>query len=223
MSKGLEALRSLPRGLLIAFEGLDRSGKSTQLKMLSERLAKEGLPCKTIDYPDRSSETGLIIDKFLTKQLTLNAQVIHLLFSANRWEKNEEIKRALAEEKRVIIVDRYAYSGVAYSAAKGIRSAEELKNPDRGLIRPDLVFYMDIDPEVSKNRGDFGKEIYEKVEFQKLVGVQFKSLTEDNWNLIDARKAKDDIEIEVWSKLEKFCENNPKLGEPRELWPYTNR
>ena len=62
------------------------------------------------------------------------------------------------------VCDRYAYSGVAYSGAKGL-DFQWCLNADRGLLKPDLVIYMDLDMETIKKRAGFGDERYEKVEF----------------------------------------------------------
>eukprot|EP00349_Pseudokeronopsis_sp_Brazil_P006847 CAMPEP_0202972360 /NCGR_PEP_ID=MMETSP1396-20130829/35813_1 /ASSEMBLY_ACC=CAM_ASM_000872 /TAXON_ID= /ORGANISM="Pseudokeronopsis sp., Strain Brazil" /LENGTH=70 /DNA_ID=CAMNT_0049702681 /DNA_START=199 /DNA_END=411 /DNA_ORIENTATION=+ len=63
-----------------------------------------------------------------------------------------------------VVCDRYAYSGVAYSAAKGL-DFDWCKVPDKGLIIPDLIFYIDVDAEDIAAREGYGEEKYEKVEF----------------------------------------------------------
>ena len=67
-----------------------------------------------------------------------------------------------------MILDRYCYSGVAYSSAKGL-SLDWCKNSDIGLPKPDIVFYLNISEQDGSRRKDFGDEIYEKVEFQEKV------------------------------------------------------
>ena len=65
----------------------------------------------------------------------LDDHVIHLLFSTNRWEKREELTKALDAGQHVLI-DRYAYSGVAFSAAKAGMDLDWCRGPDRGLPKP---------------------------------------------------------------------------------------
>ena len=65
----------------------------------------------------------------------------------------------LLNEGKYVICDRYWYSGVAYSCAKGL-DYEWCKAPDRGLIEPDLVIYLRADPEVLQKRKDYGDERY---------------------------------------------------------------
>ena len=72
--------------------------------------------------------------------------------------------------------DRYAFSGVAFSAAKGTLSMDWCKAPDRGLPKPDLVLFLDVSAEVAKTRGGYGEERYEKEEFQARVRKAFETL-----------------------------------------------
>ena len=76
-----------------------------------------------------------------------------------------------------MICDRYAYSGVAYSGAKGL-DFQWCLNADRGLVKPDLVFYIDLDMDTIKERSGFGDERYEKTEFQAKVRDQFEGFKE---------------------------------------------
>lgn len=109
---------SIKRGAFIVIEGLDRSGKTTQCKKLIDSLEKHSIPAKLITFPDRTSLTGNVIDKYLkNKDCSLNDQAIHLLFTANRWEKVEQMKELLCKGI-TLIVDRYSYSGIVYSAIK---------------------------------------------------------------------------------------------------------
>ena len=81
--------------------------------------------------------------------------------------------------------DRYAYSGAAFSAANGL-DLDWCKAGDVGLVRPDLVLYFDIDPLVAAQRGDYGKERYENVEFQTLVRENYLALVDESWRILNA-------------------------------------
>ncbi|KAJ3322489.1 hypothetical protein HDV06_003033 [Boothiomyces sp. JEL0866] len=128
------------RGTLIVIEGVDRS--------------------------DRESLTGKIINDYLNGKSS-NDQAIHLLFSANRWEQMDEMKQLLMEGY-VLLVDRYCYSGIAYSSAKGL-DFDWCCNSDKGLLKPDLVLFFDLDPQLAIERGDYGNERYESLNFQQKV------------------------------------------------------
>ena len=96
-------------------------------------------------------------------------EAVHLLFSMNRWETNSHLINLLKSGTNVVC-DRYAYSGVVYSAAKGL-SFDWCLQADKGLLKPDLVFYIDVSPEEIAKRSGFGEERYEKLEFQTKVHV----------------------------------------------------
>lgn len=109
---------SAKRGAFIVLEGVDRAGKSTQAKKLVESLNKNHIPAQLIVFPDRTTHTGKLISQYLSdSNCKLNDFAIHLLFTANRWENVDKMKKLIAEGT-TLIVDRYSYSGIAFSAAK---------------------------------------------------------------------------------------------------------
>lgn len=177
----------MPRGAFIVFEGADRSGKTTQTKRLTSALRSAGIPLATDSpwaFPDRSTAVGKMINAYLTSASDLDDCALHLLFSANRWEKVAKIHAAL-EVGETVIVDRYAFSGVAYSVAKGL-DAEWCKGPDAGLPAPDVVLYLDLSPESAVKRGHYGKERYENDAMQRAVAKEFHKLQDDKWKVVDA-------------------------------------
>jgi dTMP kinase len=124
-----------------------------------------------------------MINSYLTNKKNFNDQLIHLLFSSNRWEKLEEMENKLNQGVN-LIVDRYAYSGVVFSSAKGL-DLEWCKNPDRGLLTPDLVLFLDVDPSKVTSREGFGDERYEVTDFQVKVRKQFLNLKTEDWKVIN--------------------------------------
>merc|ERR1712113_390878 len=167
---------------------MDGSGKSTQCKKLAEVLEN------TVQhrYPDRSTQIGTLISEYLKSNVELNDFAVHLLFSANRWELSDTLISQLNSGKTVI-TDRYAYSGVAFTAAKQNENftIERCMEPDRYLPKPDRCYYLTEPTEVVQARGDFGAERYEKVEFQKRAQENFQKLIKldndaDLWRQIDA-------------------------------------
>ncbi|VVC99216.1 unnamed protein product [Leptidea sinapis] len=130
------------RGALIVIEGIDRTGKTTQSKQLVESLIKRQISAEYFNFPSRNTEIGKVINNYLLSKTDLPDETIHLLFSANRWEKSKEIISKL-ETGITVIVDRYCYSGVAFSAAKGL-DLNWCKASDMGLPKPDKVFFLTI-------------------------------------------------------------------------------
>ncbi|KAA8530128.1 hypothetical protein F0562_004837 [Nyssa sinensis] len=183
------------RGALIVLEGLDRSGKTSQSSKLLSYLEGQGYSVESWRFPDRNTGVGQMISSYLANKSQLDDHAIHLLFSANRWEK-----RSLMETKlrsgTTLIVDRYSYSGVAFSSAKGL-NIEWCKAPEMGLLAPDLVLYLDIPPEKAAERGGYGGERYEQLEFQKKVAQSYQLLHDASWKIIDACLPIEDVEMQL--------------------------
>ncbi|KAI4835199.1 thymidylate kinase [Plasmodium brasilianum] len=192
------------KGKFIVFEGLDRSGKSTQSKLLVEHLKGKNVDVKHLYFPNRETVTGQIIANYLKMENNFPNETIHLLFSANRWERMNEIKNLLIKGVWVVC-DRYAYSGVAYSCGALNLTKSWCMNPDQGLIKPDVVFYLDVSPTFAQNRSKYGEEIYEKVEVQKRIYENYKHFSnEDYWINIDATKKIDDIHNDIVQEIAKL-------------------
>ena len=167
-------------------EGPDRSGKST----LIAGLNKSG---KYINkrYPNRTSKTGELLNSYLQTP-NLNPASIHLIFAANRWEDNDTVLQLLLNGNDVL-VDRYSYSGISYSIAKGLDKSF-CTNTETGLIKPDLVLFMDIGIDVCGKREGYGQEAFENLEFQKSVREAYQECWDKSvFRKIDATKEKEDV------------------------------
>ncbi|XP_019871002.1 uncharacterized protein LOC109599438 isoform X2 [Aethina tumida] len=182
------------RGALIVVEGVDRSGKSTQCNLLTQSLKARNYTVQKANFPDRTTAIGNIIDQYLKQEIKLTDEAVHLLFSANRWEKMHEIQKSLAEGTTWII-DRYSYSGIIFSSIKKNMSFDWCKMPESGLPEPDLTFLLMVDDETLAQRPGFGNEIYEKTEIQRKVKHLFKKVYnfEPTWEIIDASKSKEEV------------------------------
>jgi dTMP kinase len=153
------------RGAFVLLEGVDRCGKTTQCRLLYQRLLAAGVAATAYRFPDRTTATGRIINEYLQSDsaaaVNLNDRAIHLLFSANRWESVGQLSADLAAGKTVVC-DRYAYSGVAFSAAKvdpvsgeAVVPLDWCQAPDRGLPAPDCVIFLDLSQEEAEQRGGY--------------------------------------------------------------------
>lgn len=197
------------RGQLIVVEGLDRAGKSTQCSKLASRLRATGREVLELKFPDRSTPTGQIINEYLTSDSELSDEAIHLLFSANRWEQVPRMRAAL-ERGALLVVDRYSYSGIAFSAAKGL-DFEWCRAPDVGLPVPDLVIFLDISSDAAAKRGGYGRERYESEQLQARVREQFLKLKDRSWAWIDAGQPLHEVEAAVWSRVNTITAHNSQL------------
>ncbi|KAL6997587.1 dTMP kinase [Sarracenia purpurea var. burkii] len=208
--------KSMSRGALIVLEGLDRSGKTSQSSRLLSYIEGLGYSVESWRFPDRDTGVGQMISYYLANKSHLDDHTIHLLFSANRWEK-----RSLMETKlrsgTTLIVDRYSYSGVAFSSAKGL-AIEWCKSPEMGLLAPDLVLYLDIPPEKAAERGGYGGERYEQIEFQKKVAHSYHMLRDASWKTINASLPIEDVEKQL-RQMVLDCVTKCRRGKPfSELW-----
>ncbi|KAI3974723.1 hypothetical protein MKX01_029950 [Papaver californicum] len=129
--------------------------------------------------------------------------------------------RTLMESKlrsgTTLIVDRYSYSGVAFSSAKGL-DIEWCKGPEKGLLAPDLVAYLDVPPEKAAERGGYGGERYEQLEFQKKVAQHYEMLHDLTWKIVDACLPMEEVAKQL-REIVMDCVANCQKGKPLiELW-----
>ncbi|GAA5837697.1 hypothetical protein JCM9279_006837 [Rhodotorula babjevae] len=208
------------RGAFIVFEGLDRSGKSTQVARLVDALNASGTKAVAARFPDRTLTTGKMIDSYLSQKADLDDRAIHLLFSANRWERANQILRDL-EEGTTVVCDRYAFSGIAFSVIKGL-SPTWCRAPDIGLPAPDLVLFLRISPSAAQTRGGFGNERYETPEIQLRVEREFAALAESVergvWRNVDAERGVESVGEEVRERVDEVLRGPRCDGEVARLW-----
>jgi len=204
------------RGAFIVFEGLDKSGKTTQSKILVERLNQMGVPSALVRFPTREGAVGQVVDKYLRKEVELTDETIHLLFSADRWETKRKLLDQI-ERGVTLIVDRYAYSGIVFSAAKGL-DFDWCVKCDSGLPAPDRVLFLNVSEDVALQRQGFGDERYEKTEFQNRVRKQYLRLMQqekeagNEWTIIDADKPFADVQEEIFRAALPLVDTSTELN-----------
>ncbi len=148
------------RGLLIAFEGLDQSGKQTQAERLRDRLMADGRTVQLVSFPDYTTPIGQEIGRALRGERDFGPDVMQLLYVANRHEWKPRIEAALAQGT-IIVCDRYLASSVAYGEAQGL-DADWLLRIQAHLPRPDVTVLLDIPPEVSATRKTADRDRFER-------------------------------------------------------------
>lgn len=147
-------------GFLIAFEGLDQSGKETQAQALRDRLKADGHKARFISFPDYGTSIGEEIARALQGEREYGPDVMQLLFIANRYERKPDIRRWL-EGGLVLLCDRYLASSVAYGEAHGLDAAW-LVAAQRFLPPPHLTILLDIAPETAVRRKATDRDRYER-------------------------------------------------------------
>uniref|UniRef100_A0A4W2DBJ7 Thymidylate kinase n=1 Tax=Bos indicus x Bos taurus TaxID=30522 RepID=A0A4W2DBJ7_BOBOX len=187
------------RGALIVLEGVDRAGKSTQSRKLVDALCAEGHRAELLRFPERSTEIGKLLSSYLEKKSEVEDHSVHLLFSANRWEHVPLMKEKLSQGV-TLVVDRYAFSGVAFTSAKENFSLDWCKQPDVGLPKPDLVVFLQLQLAEAAARGEFGRERYESGPFQQRALQRFQQLLADPslpWKMVNASRSIEDVHREI--------------------------
>src|SRR5260370_16439285 len=104
-------------GLLIAFEGLDQSGKQTQAELLRDRLKEEGGKARLVSFPDYGTSIGEEIARALQGERDYEPDVMQLLYVANRYERKADLQRWL-DGAVVLVRDPHAASSAAYGKAQ---------------------------------------------------------------------------------------------------------
>ena len=148
------------KGLLIAFEGLDQSGKQTQAEGLRDFARASGRECRLLSFPDYETAIGSEIWKALHGEREYAADTLQLLYVANRYEMRESIQALLAAGT-ILVCDRYIASSIAYGEAQGLDPAW-LSEIQRFLPAPDLTIMLDIAPDTAVERKAAGRDRYER-------------------------------------------------------------
>src|SRR4030095_7139575 len=178
------------RGLLVAFEGLDQSGKQTQADLLRDRLIPHGRLVRVLSFPDYQTVIGAEIGRALRGERDYSADVMQLLYVANRYEFKGEILRA-REGGTIVVCDRYLASSIAYGEAQGLE-AEWLTDIQKYLPQPDITFLLDIAPEVSARRKTADRDKYER-DLSMLGRVRdsyLRQAAQSGWVRLDASRDK---------------------------------
>ena len=200
------------KNLFIALEGIDGSGKSTQVKLLSENLVKAGHRVYTTVEPT-NSVIGSIIRDIFTHKTEADHRTIAGLFVADRLDhllgKTNGILKKL-EEGYTVITDRYYFSSYAYHGAHmsldWVIGANALS---ADLLRPDMNIYIDILPEISMarlTRGRSSLELFENMENQLKVREKYFEAMEklklsEKIFITDGNRSPETIAADIWHEI----------------------
>jgi len=179
--------------MLIAFEGLDQSGKETQARGLAARLQEIGYRIRPMSFPDYDTPIGQEIHRALDGERDFAPDVMQLLYVANRLEWRPKIEQWLSEGD-IIVCDRFRASSVAYGEAQGL-DVKWLEEIQRGLPTPAITVLLDIAPETAVRRKATGRDRYERdVAMLERVRASYRrQAAQSGWVLIDAEAPKDDV------------------------------
>ncbi len=189
----------MQKGILIVFEGIDGSGKSTQAEILLERLQEEDFDVVYFREPSKGKWGRKIKKKALHADSLTPEEELDLFLKDRRENVGKNLKPAL-KKKRVVILDRYYYSTIAYQGAKGIDEKLIRRMNEEFVVEPDLVFIFDIDPQKGLERIENRKKkdrLFEREDYLVKVREIFRSFKGEKFVHIDALKSKEEISKEI--------------------------
>ena len=186
-------------GYLIAFEGLDQSGKQTQAELLRDRLKQEGRKARLMSFPDYGTSIGEEIARALAGEREYGADVMQLLYVANRYERKPDLERWL-DGGLILVCDRYVASSVAYGEATGLDPVW-LTDMQKLLPSAALTIMLDIAPETAVRRKAVDRDRYERdLALQVRVRESYRrQAAEYGWVVLDGERPKNDIAVDVIS------------------------
>ena len=165
-------------GLLIVFEGIDGTGKSTQISLLESFLTKRGFQVTKTREPTQGRFGQRIRELYQNRQVVTLEEELEL-FLSDRQEHVEQLILPALKNGRIVLCDRYYLSTAAYQGAAGL-DPQIIVERNRFAPSPDLAFILEIDPEesidrITITRGDSLND-FEQLESLKKVDKIFKSL-----------------------------------------------
>jgi dTMP kinase len=180
-------------GHLIAFEGLDQSGKQTQAERLLAALGAAGRSAELVSFPDYETAIGFEIGRALRGERDYEADVMQLLYVANRYEYRARIRATIARGG-VVVCDRYLASSIAYGEAQGL-DPDWLTAIQSHLPQPSLTIVLDIPPEASLERKQRDRDRYERdlALLERVRASYRRQAAQPNWALIDGQRPKDEV------------------------------
>jgi dTMP kinase len=192
--------------VFVTFEGIDRSGKTTQARLLADALGDEAL---LVREPGGTPAAERIRELVKEPGVTLSPIAETLLFGAARAELIERVLKPALDDGRTVISDRYIDSTVAYQGGArglGIERVEQLNDWIAGGLWPDVTFLLDVPPGVASGRGGEPDRFeQEGAELQRAVAAAYDRLAErhpDRYVRIDASRLPQEVHEQVLAEVE---------------------
>lgn len=207
----------MDKGIFITFEGIEGSGKSTQAKILAEKLLKDGFKTVSTFEPGDTELGKKIREILLHPTLMINPLSELLLYFADRLQHVSEKIKPFLSERFIVISDRFTDSTIAYQGyGRGI-SLDIINSLNKILLdefKPDITILLDLPVEqgLARNRNinKNDKFEFENISFHNKVREGFlriASLEPERFIIIDATKLIDEIAFEIYTKIKGRLKN----------------
>ncbi|MGQ9551405.1 MAG: dTMP kinase [Candidatus Bathycorpusculaceae bacterium] len=193
------------KGFFICIEGLDGCGKTTQARLLVERLRQNYKAVYTAE-PSHGKIGKFIRQYCLLGKKRLSSVVEALLFAADRFEHLERVVLPALKKGKLVVSDRYVYSSLAYQGGGGT-DLEWIERINEHAMRPHLAIFIDVDPEIVLKRLKREKSVMESLETQQKVReVYMKFVEKGELVKIDGNKPKREVANEILKVVLNFLE-----------------
>ena len=183
--------------LMIAFEGLDQSGKETQARRLRDQMRASARKARVVSFPDYGTSIGEELARALQGERDYGSDVMQLLYVANRYERKPDIER-WRDAGITLLFDRYTASSLAYGEAQGL-DIGWLGDLQKYLPSPDLTVFLDVAPETALQRKAVGRDRYERDHaLQTAVREAYRRLAEQpDWITVDGDRPPAEVAADV--------------------------
>ncbi len=200
----MKASRQNGHGCLIVIEGIDGAGKTTLARSIYTRLINEGIPAVLTSEPtDGPWGRQLRLSLSAAERLTPEEEL--RLFIRDRQEHIEKVIYPSLREGRVVVCDRYYFSTMAYQGARGLDPEAIRRENEAFAPRPDLVFLLEIDPDVALRRIKYGRpeapDRFEQLAYLKVVKRLFEGITDSFVVHINASIPPEALLDQVWERI----------------------
>jgi dTMP kinase len=184
-------------GTLIAFEGLDQSGKETQARRLRARLEAAGRAVAAIAFPRYETPISEEIARALAGERHYTPEVLQLLFIVNRYEGRPAMLDWLAAG-RIVLCDLYLASSIAYGEAQGLDPGW-IADVQRQLPQPAITLYLDIAPETAMQRKAAGRDRFERdvAQLDRVRASYLRQTSSPGWYRIDGEQPIDAVGADI--------------------------
>ncbi len=196
------------KGILIVFEGIDGSGKSTQIQILRNILDDKGLDVVVFREPSQGPWGQKIKEKAAFPDSLSPEEELELFVNDRKDNVQKNLRPALAKNK-IVLLDRYYFSTMAYQGAKGLDVEKIRLMNEKFAIRPDLVFILDVDAGRALQRIQDRKNkdlLFERLDYLVEVRKIFKSFLGENIFHIDSDNIPGEISDQVASVVLKYID-----------------